>query len=320
MIYCQRNYTDILGNGPDTIATAGCLLTTGANLLTWAGDVIDPPALDNECRDKGIFWDSELLTLDWLSRVRPDEWAVESSWNSFSDPAPLDACDTSNPAVYIQIGINFPHGTINDGPHFVAGWHYKSGDPETMLLVADPWTGSVRSLSDYGWPSTIITSIVRLRWKGVVNTVKTTSPVQFNLPLASPMTIGKMPNQEVKEMLQVIHKDDPVNKDSVIFPGAYNGPLAAGMRQTFLAVACDSQDGPGVEVDVYAQGPSGNVGGARRFQVPASRDTVDVAVDWIKGIFDLTVKVVPSGSDPGAPAIPALQRVVVSVKFEDTPA
>lgn len=46
-MYAQINYSQKLGNGPYTIAEAGCLLTAQANLAARFGNPVDPPTLNN---------------------------------------------------------------------------------------------------------------------------------------------------------------------------------------------------------------------------------------------------------------------------------
>jgi hypothetical protein len=165
MSYRQQDYPGVpLGDGSCglSIAQAGCRLCVHADIMTWAGHSVDPPTLNREYVDDQQFVDGCLLSQRALSDVAPSMFACDRQ-QFFSGPADLSLCDTTDPAVYVEIGINFPSGLATDRTHFVAAYDYVAGDAPATLDVVDPWDGQVKPLNVYGDPSTIITSVTRWR-------------------------------------------------------------------------------------------------------------------------------------------------------------
>lgn len=142
MAYAQTNYSDQLGNGPYTIAQAGCLLTAFSNLLDRYGNGINPATLNSFFKQHETY----LISPEDGANVYDD-----LTWNSITQYDPSVIVD--------KTGVGAPT-TDNTIVKFI----YKSprtGDDVThFCLVADSsahtiidsWDGQVKNWSVYGEP------------------------------------------------------------------------------------------------------------------------------------------------------------------------
>jgi hypothetical protein len=164
MAYAQRNYPQPLGDGSCglSIAQAGCYVTTDADILTWAGWPIDPPALNADYLAKKLFVGGCLISADTLARAWPDRFTLASR-DDFPGAADLARCDNTADGDYVAVKILFRHGLPGDNPHFLPVYSYRAGQAAGELMVCDSWDGQIKPLSSYGDPATIITSVMRYR-------------------------------------------------------------------------------------------------------------------------------------------------------------
>jgi hypothetical protein len=165
--YAQKNYPRVkLGDGScgETIASAGCKVTTGADIKTFTGATQDPPAMNAELLAKHIFVNHCLLPNDFLSRAYPKLFAL-NSFHAFSGPADLRLADNTPNDIFVELRIAWPHGRSTDNVHFLMVYNYKVGQPSGDLIVLDSYDGQVKRLRAYGDdPRVLITGIARWRW------------------------------------------------------------------------------------------------------------------------------------------------------------
>jgi hypothetical protein len=169
MSYAQISYPQFpLGDGScgETIASAGCYVTTDAMLLTWMGHAIDPPHLNAEYLEKGLFSGGCLIGSDTVARARPTQVALELV-REFPGAADLTLCDTQTDGVYVAVRIAYPHGTAADVAagrvHFAPLYDYSAGANPSTLRIVDSYDGQIKPLARYGDPATIITAAMRYR-------------------------------------------------------------------------------------------------------------------------------------------------------------
>jgi len=188
-----------LGDGRcgETIASAGCYVTTDAMLCTWAGHPIDPPGLNAEYLAKGLFIDHCLISSDTLPRARPDQWALERQVD-FPGAADLSLCDTQTDGVYVAVRIAYPHGLPSDVAagrvHFAPLYDFRAGADPSTLRIVDSYDGQIKQLNRYGDPATIITSV--MRYRSLAAATVTASPLPDpELPPAPPPAPAQPPTQ-----------------------------------------------------------------------------------------------------------------------------
>jgi len=164
----KRWATTLLGAGPDTIGPsaktkygAGCYLTTDADILTWMGHPTTPLQLNAVYKAKGIYKSGELLPDTALHLAYPTLIELVSAYVP-AGKADLRTCDNSG-LDYVTLFIRFPHGLVNDSPHFLPVWRYKAGQPASSLMVCDSYDGVVKPLANYGDPASIICKVLHLR-------------------------------------------------------------------------------------------------------------------------------------------------------------
>ncbi len=161
----------LLGFGPDTIAGAGCYLTTDAMIMTWMaqgasgvpmGSIINPLQLNDLYKANGIYVSGDLLPDTALHLAFPNLIELVDTYTP-SGAADLSKCDNTASTDYVLVFVRFPHGLAGDNPHFLPVWNYKAGGASSTLMVADSYDGVIKPLSHYGDPATIIMKVLRLR-------------------------------------------------------------------------------------------------------------------------------------------------------------
>lgn len=140
MAYAQKNYGDILGNGPDTIAEDGCLLTAIANLLSRFKEPIEPPELNKEFISRGLFdYDPISKTKDYL------DWATITKYDptiSYSGPFTGSMPPTANAIV------KFHYNSVHTGQpidHYCLIDHIDGN----QVFILDSWDGLVKAPAQY---------------------------------------------------------------------------------------------------------------------------------------------------------------------------
>ena len=192
MSYAQISYPNVpLGDGScgETIASAGCYVTTDAMLLTWMGHHIDPPGLNAEYLQKGLFSGGCLIGADTVARARPDQVAVELV-QEFPGAADLRLCDTQTDGVYVAVRIAYPHGVPADAAagrvHFVPLYDFTAGANPSTLRIVDSYDGQIKPLARYGDPATIITAAMRYRALSALLRMRLPDPVEPPTPPPAP--------------------------------------------------------------------------------------------------------------------------------------
>jgi hypothetical protein len=188
--YAQTNYPNVrLGDGScgESIASAGCYVTTDADILTWMGHPIDPPGLNAEYLAKGLFQGGCLINSDTLSRARPDQVALIAEVN-FPGAADLGQVDNQAVDEYVALRINYPHGLPADQSHFLPVYDYKAGAPASTLQVLDSYDGQIKPLNRYGDPATIISAVMRYKKLSGAAPAPPPSPIGPPAPPPAPAT------------------------------------------------------------------------------------------------------------------------------------
>ncbi len=166
MAYCQRDaaWADhALGNSSDTIGASGCLLTSMADLHTWAGHAITPPDLNGVFLSGGEFVDCggalECLTDDALARAYGDFWTLEEVYHCESIACDQNKLNNDDPSLYVIVELS--GGALGSGTHFSPVTNWRN------WTIADAWVGYERSISAWGGdPASLVQKVLRYRYGG----------------------------------------------------------------------------------------------------------------------------------------------------------
>lgn len=144
MYYGQKNYNTKLGSGPDTIAEAGCFLTSFCNLEAFFGaGQIDPPTLDNWLLARGLFIDGEELAWNSISHYNPDIHLTGTGTSAIPPSAPaivkFDYQSISHP------WLDAAHTRPNMITHFCL----VSKIVNNQVFIIDSWDGIEKSPAQY---------------------------------------------------------------------------------------------------------------------------------------------------------------------------
>jgi hypothetical protein len=145
-----------LGYGPATIAEAGCLLTTFAQVLRHYGYSVSPLTLNQTLKDAGRWVQGDLLADGAISGLF-DGVALVTKWDFTNRPADLSVL-TNNATDEYVIEIDFDHNP-NDGiqTHFV---RFVSWDGQ-KLIIDDPEYGSEENFADH-YGNDLATTILKI--------------------------------------------------------------------------------------------------------------------------------------------------------------
>jgi hypothetical protein len=159
-LFGQRDYPGFkLGTSTiDTIASAGCFLTSLAMKASYYGHTITPPDLNNEFISRNLYHpldlkitdkNLELLSGDELSKVFADCQYV-NVYDYTNIPTDLNLLKTllADLGNTVTIEIDFDHNLSNGiQTHFVEAQSYDG----TTLMIYDPWFKSVDNFTkNYG--------------------------------------------------------------------------------------------------------------------------------------------------------------------------
>lgn len=147
-MYGQKNYSQELGNGPYSIATAGCFLTAFSNLMVQLNIArIDPPSLNSWFKAHG----------DYL-RDPSDGKFEDLAWNSITNYNPniqVSATGTgpvppATPAIvkfYYQ-SVSQPH-LANGEPNMIYHFCLVDHIVNNQVFIVDSWDGLVKGPGQY---------------------------------------------------------------------------------------------------------------------------------------------------------------------------
>jgi hypothetical protein len=140
--YAQKNYSQILGFGPDTIASAGCLLVAIDNILQKNGINTDPVSLNEWFKNHDAFIDGDLLSWTSISLYSPEIKA-----NSPVLHSALPGSDNSIVQFHYQ-SVQHPW-SAPDVPNMID--HYCAVDrvENGQLFIVDSYDGLVKGPTSY---------------------------------------------------------------------------------------------------------------------------------------------------------------------------
>jgi hypothetical protein len=140
--YAQKNYSQILGFGPDTIAAAGCLLDAICNLLQRNGITTDPVTLNEWFKAHGAFIDGDLLAWTSITQFAPEMHVASPVTDS-----PMPSSDNAIVQFHYQ-SVQHPwlaNGQPNMIDHYCAVDRIENG----QLFIVDSWDGLVKGPTAY---------------------------------------------------------------------------------------------------------------------------------------------------------------------------
>ena len=182
ILYSQRDArwaSHALGWGPadGTIGQYGCLDTVDAMIATDSGHVLNPAQMDEAFTAAGIFVRESTGTFDLLpdnalALAFPGRYQVTSYAGYRGD---LIKAAVPSPDTYAVLWIS----TASVPTHFVIAY---SADGAS---IADPWTGTVGSLSGYGGPGAVHKTVL----VKAIAAPPPVAPVPVPLPTPPPVPV-----------------------------------------------------------------------------------------------------------------------------------
>jgi len=144
-----------LGTSAVTIGGYGCLITDVAMMANEAGDPVTPGELNARLIKAGGYASGNLLIFADVSKAT-DALTMTKLISCEEIPAPMDEIDARLAAGEMAaVEVWFERARINKH------WVLLYGKAGNSYLIADPWDGQLKRLSDYGFGAWSAATIIR---------------------------------------------------------------------------------------------------------------------------------------------------------------
>jgi len=144
-----------LGTSAETIGGYGCLITDIAMMANEAGDPVTPSELNARLIKAGGYADGNLLIFADVSKAA-NALTMTKLISCEEIPAPMDEIDARLAAGEMAaVEVWFERARKNKH------WVLLYGKAGNSYLIADPWDGQLKRLSDYGFGAWSAATIIR---------------------------------------------------------------------------------------------------------------------------------------------------------------